>query len=240
LTPPIVENEEQIFSTATPLKLKHYIKGTSIRYTLDGKDPDSITSPVYNNNVLIDNKVIVKAKAYKKGWISSDVTEQIFFKSTFKSDSAVLLTQPEKGRAASGAKTVIDFEKGSLNSGDGKWLGFRNNPMLAVLYFPKEITAKSISFSMLENVNAYIFPPQQITVWASKDGKQWKVLGNITPKQPTKKDKDINQLIDVECTFLPAQLQYIKFEAKTVSSLPQWHQGKGEKGWVFMDEVCVN
>jgi hypothetical protein len=240
LNSPIVENEEQIFSTAIPLKLKHYIKGTTIRYTLDGKDPDSITSAVYNSEVSIDNKLTVKAKAYKKGWISSDVTEQTFFKSTFKPDSTVLLTKPDKSRAGNGAKTLTDFEKGNLNFGDGKWLGYRGNPMQAILYFSKEITAKSIIFSMLENVDAYIFPPQQITVWASKDGKQWKALGIINPKQPTKKDKDLNQLINTECNFKPTQLHYIKFEAKPVSGLPQWHHGKGEKAWVFMDEVCVN
>ena len=55
-----------------------------------------------------------------------------------------------------------------------------------------------------------------------------------------KKDKDLNQLINVECAFKPTQLHYIKFEAKPVRGLPQWHHGKGEKGWVFMDEVCVN
>jgi hypothetical protein len=93
---------------------------------------------------------------------------------------------------------------------------------------------------MLENVDAYIFPPQQITVWASTDGKQWKVLGSISPKQPLQKDKAVNQLINAECTFPPTALQYIKFEAKPVSTLPQWHRGKGEKGWVFMDEVFVN
>ena len=240
LNPPIVENEEQIFNTSLPLKLKHYIKGTTIRYTLDGKDPDSLNSPVYNGNLLVDDNVTVKAKAYKKGWISSDVMEQPFYKSSLKPDSAVLLTQPDKGRAASGAKTLIDFEKGSLNLGDGKWLGYRENKMQAMLYFPKEVTAKSINFSMAENVDAYIFPPQSITVWASKDGKEWKVLGNISPKQPTIKDKEVNQLLNAKCTFSPTSLQYIKFEVKPVSALPHWHRGKGEKAWVFMDEVCVN
>ncbi|TKK69207.1 hypothetical protein FC093_07780 [Ilyomonas limi] len=240
LNPPVVENEEQVISKAEPLRLKHYVNGTTIRYTLDGTEPDSIHSPVYNSNVMLDNNVTVKAKAYKKGWISSDIIEQHFYKSSYEPDSAVLLTQPDKSRAASGAKTLIDLQKGSLNFGDGKWLGYRDKPVLATFYFPQTITAKNISFSMLENVDAYIFPPQQITVWASTDGKQWKTLGNITPKQPEQKDKDANRLISAECTFPPTALQYIKFEAKPVEALPAWHRGKGDKGWVFMDEVFVN
>lgn len=240
LNPPVIENEDQVINKATPLQLKHYVNGTTIRYTLDGTEPDSVHSPVYNKDVLIDKNLTVKAKAYKKGWISSDMIEQHFYKSTFKPDSAMLLTKPDKNRAADGAKTLIDLQKGSLNFGDGKWLGYKDNPMQAVLYFPQMTTVNNISFSMLENVDAYIFPPQHITVWASADGKQWKIIGNITPKQPEQKDKTVNQLIDAECSFSPVSLQYIKFEAVPVSTLPQWHRGKGEKGWVFMDEVFVN
>ncbi len=240
LNPPLLQNDEQIFTNAIPLKLKHYVNGTIIRYTLNGKDPDSVSSPIYNNTVLLDSNVTVKAKAFKKGWLSSDIIEQQFYKSTYEPDSAVLLTQPDKNRAADGAKTLMDLQKGSLNFGDGKWLGYKDNPLLATLYFPQPIKAANISFSMLENVDAYIFPPQQITVWASADGRQWKELGNIHPAQPAQKDKTINQFINAKCTFAPATLQYLKFEATPVGVLPSWHRGKGEKAWVFMDEVMVN
>src|SRR5206468_7909687 len=38
LNPPIIENEEQILTGATPLKLKHYVRGAEIRYTTDGTE----------------------------------------------------------------------------------------------------------------------------------------------------------------------------------------------------------
>jgi uncharacterized membrane protein len=241
LNPPVLENEEQVFSTATPLKLKHYINGTTIRYTLDGSEPDSIASPVYDNNVLIDTSVTVKAKAFKQGWLSSDLIEQPFFKSTYRPDSAVLLTKPDKNRAADGAKTLIDLRKGSLYLGDGKWLGYRDTLMEAMLYFPQTITAKSIGFSLLEDIEAYIFPPAVITAWASTDGKQWKLLGKIAPKQPTSKDKKLKQMISAECTFAPASLRYIRFAVQPQKDLPNWFKHrKGDKGWMFIDEVLVN
>ncbi len=83
LTPPVMENEEQIIATSTPVKLKHYIHGTIIRYTLDGTDPDSLSSPVYDGKVSINSDVTIKAKAFKPGWISSDILKQHFFKSTY-------------------------------------------------------------------------------------------------------------------------------------------------------------
>ncbi len=49
IIPPVIENEEQVLSVPV-LKMKHYIKGAEIRYTLDGKDPDGASSPYMVGN----------------------------------------------------------------------------------------------------------------------------------------------------------------------------------------------
>ncbi|MCG7860639.1 chitobiase/beta-hexosaminidase C-terminal domain-containing protein, partial [Flavihumibacter sediminis] len=51
LNPPIVQNDEQIFSQPFELKLKHFVQGADLRYTLDGSEPDSLQSPVYKGPV---------------------------------------------------------------------------------------------------------------------------------------------------------------------------------------------
>ncbi|RYZ45895.1 MAG: hypothetical protein EOO14_25205, partial [Chitinophagaceae bacterium] len=63
LNPPLLENEEQIVTEPVALKLKHYVKDVSIRYTTDGSEPDSLSSPVYKDNFVIDKNVLIKAKA---------------------------------------------------------------------------------------------------------------------------------------------------------------------------------
>ena len=93
LTPPILENEDFVITASTPLKLKHYIKGTVIRYTLDDKDPDSLLSPVYDKSIDINSDLTVKAKAFKPGWISSDIIQQHFFKGNYHVDSAILISK---------------------------------------------------------------------------------------------------------------------------------------------------
>jgi hypothetical protein len=35
-------------------------------------------------------------------------------------------------------------------------------------------------------------------------------------------------------------MKYIRLQATPVKSLPAWHPGKGQKGWIFIDEVFVN
>lgn len=123
LTPPILENEEQIVVDEIPLKLKHYIRGTIMRYTIDGKEPDSVKSPEYKPGVIIDSNVTIRAKAYKRGWISSEILEYHFYRKSFDPDSIRLLTKPNPKYAATLGATLNDNVKSDMNAGSGKWLG---------------------------------------------------------------------------------------------------------------------
>ncbi|MES1217646.1 MAG: FN3 associated domain-containing protein [Bacteroidota bacterium] len=239
LTPPILENEDQVIVAATPVKLKHYIHGTTIRYTLDGTEPDSLSSPIYDNKLEINSGVTIKAKAFKPGWIGSDVIEQHFFKSTYRPDSVVLVTPVDPKYKGNGGKTLIDLEKSDLSFGNGKWLAYRQNPMEAMLVFGKAIDAKSVTLSMLKNVPGFILPPASIEVWGGLEENKMKLLSKLNPKQPTKESENSENLA-IECSFNPTEVKFIKLLVKPVAKLPQWHAGKGEKAWIFIDEVFVN
>jgi hypothetical protein len=91
LSQPLVENEEQIVYEPITLKLKHFVKGVTIRYTTDGTEPDSLLSPVYGGNFTVDKNITIRAKAFKPGWISSDIAERIFYRAGYTIDSIRLL-----------------------------------------------------------------------------------------------------------------------------------------------------
>jgi hypothetical protein len=228
-----------VITESIPLKLKHYINGTTIRYTLNEKEPDSLTSPVYNNDVIINKEITVKAKAFKPGWISSDVISQHFFKSTYVADSAVLLTKTDDKYKGNGSKTIIDLEKGDFNFGNGNWLGYRENDFAVILIFNNPVNATSITISMLKDIGAQIFPPVKIEVWGGNNINQFEKLAQILPEQP-RKDSPNQENLALQCTFKSKNLKFLKLVAKPVNRLPGWHPGKGAKGWIMIDEVFVN
>jgi uncharacterized membrane protein len=238
LTPPILENENFVITQSTPLKLKHYINGTIIRYTLDGTEPDSTSSPVYKKEFDINSDLTVKAKAFKPGWISSDIIQQHFFKGNYHVDSAVLLSKVDDKYKANGAKTIIDGEKSDMNFASGKWIACKENPMEVMLMFNKPIEASSITLSMLQQIGPYIFPPAQVEVWGGTNKNNLKLLSKLNPEQPTEKSGDGN--LAVKCSFNKTPVSCIKLLVTPVRHLPTWHQGKGEKAWIFVDEVFVN
>ncbi|MEP6947830.1 MAG: chitobiase/beta-hexosaminidase C-terminal domain-containing protein [Ginsengibacter sp.] len=240
LNPPVIENEEQVITGPTDLKLKHYVKNVTIRYTTDGTEPDSSTSSIYKNDsiVTINKYLTVKAKAFKPGWTGSDVAEKIFYKAGFHPDSVRLVNTPDSIYKADGALTLFDTKKGSANFRDGKWLGYRQKKLEAFLYFNNPRSISSVNISTVIDIASYLMPPQMIEVWGGDNLASLRLLKRIQPEQPLKEKPAY--LTGYDATFQPVKMKIFKIIVVPVPKLPSWHKGKGDKGWAFVDEIFLN
>jgi hypothetical protein len=209
-----------------------------MRYTLDGSDPDSIKSPAYNGTLVLDTNCTVKVKAYKQGWLSSEVIETYFFKSSYRADSAIWTLPPDPSYKGSGAKTLTDLVKGDNNFRSGKWLGYKESKMEILLLFNKPAEVSSVTLSSLVDIGSYIMPAKNVKVFGGRDKNHLHLLGEVNPEQPVKMVPVYQKGIDIK--FKPETITVLKVVALPVSSLPAWHQGKGQKAWVFADEIFVN
>lgn len=239
ISPPVIENEEQVITKPVPLKLKHYIRGTEIRYTLDGKDPDSLTSPVYNQELLLQETGLVKARAFKPGWIGSEVVQQHFYRSTWKADSAILLPDPDPKYRGTGGNTLIDLVKSVPDYGNGKWIGFHGQQVTATLLFNKPANVSSITISMIKSVNEHIFPPASIQVWGGRDKDHLSLLQTINPPPPANDDRD-RKNITFDSRFAAREIGCIKLVLKPIPNVFPWLKDKNAKSWLFIDEVFIN
>ena len=239
LNPPLVENEEPIIQQPERLKLKHFVKGVTIRFTTDGSDPDSLHSPVYKDDFTIDKGMTVKAKAYKPNWISSEIAEKTFYKAGYKIDSIHLLhPSPDAPYDKMSATILGDAEKGDLKSRSGKWIGFRGIPMEAILHFDTLHSISHVTVSSLIDIRGYIMPPRSIEIWAGNNPGHLRLLSKISPDQPAKEASAYMK--GYELNFKPVKEKYLKVVVNPVSKLPSWHRGKGDRGWIFIDEFFVN
>lgn len=238
LTPPIIQNEEEVIYGTLPLKLKHNINGTEIRYTLDGTDPDSLKSPIYKNEIPLSSASTIKMKAFKKGWISSAISEKYFFKSTYQPDTIILKTNPEDRYKATGSKILYDKEKSDLNVGSGKWLGYRETEFDVLVVMDSITTVKNITLSSLGAIGYYLFPPSSVEVWGGNDPGKLHLLKRVIPEKTREGAKNAN--IPLECNFDPVAMKYIRVRAIPLPSIPSWHHARGEKGHFFIDELFIN
>lgn len=250
LTPPILENTQTVLFQPQPLKLKHYINGVTIRYTLDGTNPDSVRSAVYANDVVVSGNAHLKAIAYKPGWYSSDTTTTDFYGARYRPDSLIQLLPPDNYYKDEKGKTLIDGVKGDVNLSGGKWIGFRNNSMDALMIFNQPSKVSTVTVSSMVDTASYVMPPLSLELWGGNDSAHLKFLCRMTPVQPPKPPRPSKpgeplkrqpaylKLYDL--SFKSTTIRYLKLIANPVIKLPSWHSGKGKKGWFFVDEVIVN
>ncbi len=238
LNEPLIDQDSAIIPDYLTVKIRHYLKGVDIRYSTDGIEPDSIKSKRYTGPLVISENTILKAKAFKSGWISSNVVQRSFYKSEIRPDTVYLLTTPNPKYKASGAKTLFDLELGERNISNGKWLGYKDSDLEFVVGFRERKTLYSASFNALINLGAYIFPIKSITVTGSVDGKNFISVASIN--FPESKKGDPNETKSFEIEFPEnASFKFYKFKVTNLKKIPDWHPAKRTPAWVFIDEVFL-
>lgn len=244
LNKPLIEQDSTIITDHINIPLKHFLKGVTIKYTLDDSEPDSISSPTYNKPLVVTKNATIKTKAFKKGWLASDMVQKSFYKSALNPDTIILITKPDPKYIGTGGHTIIDHELGELNFGNGKWLGYSKSNMEFVMQFKKATALNEVIFNALINTGSYIFPIQTIQIEASEDGKQFKTIQQADFTSITKaytKEPNINQAQAFKIKMSKGKAySYYKFTLRNLKQLPQWHPGKGTPAWIFVDEVFFN
>jgi hypothetical protein len=240
LTSPIIEQDSSIIVTSLDVVMKHFLKGTVVRYTTDGSDPDSLSSPIYSKKLRFTKNTVLKTKAFKPGWISSDIVQKTFYKSEIHPDTIYFVTNPDKKYPGSGAKTLTDYELGEQNFSNGKWLAYRDTTMKFVIGFKQARPLQEAHFNAFVDNGAYIFPILSIMIEGSNDGKQFKKLNEA--KFPSLEKTDVvRENKSFSCTIPgEAAYKYYRFTLLNLKKLPKWHPGKGTPAWIFVDELFLN
>lgn len=238
LTAPMLKKENSLLGKDEMIELKHQIPGVTIRYTTDGTTPDSLSSPEYIKPLDVEYFGIVKAMAVKQGWLKSPSVEFSFFKKGIVPTTADLMTTPNQKYRSTGSQALIDLVKGNPgNLIDGSWLGFKEQPLEALFYFEQKPPIHKIILSYNKSVNAFLMPPTGVEIWAGDDKDKLKLIKKFIPEQLTKKDlgtlRNEALMIDIK----PISAAYYRIKAQNITKLPAWHPGKGQQGWLFVDEV---
>ena len=237
LNDPIIQTAEGFFTGSQEVQVKHVIRGTTLRYTMDGREPDSIRK-IYTKPLILNSTGTLQVKAYKEGWLPSKIVRKTFIRAGFPFITASLLLLADQKYGENATKVLQDFDAGDPGDFSTKWLGFQKNDALVVLDAGEEKLMKEIQVNALINVGAHIFPPVFIKIWGSIDGKNWTLMQTSNPDKATSSTPTGSLLIPIN--FSPTRLRYIKMQAHPVPKLPHWHPGKGLPAWFFVSEVIGN
>lgn len=240
LNVPMLRNKSHVLNQDEDVVFRHSLPGTVIRYAVDGTEPDSIKSPAYKDPLPVKSYAIIKTKAFKDGWLSSDIAEFVLFKKGYRPDTVVLLTQPDEKYKGEGAITLIDENKGLPDFyRHPAWIGFRENDLVANFIFENSVPSiRSITLSYAKNIPDMYMPPQEMQVWGGNDPKQLKFIKKVNPPQP--KGYEGTRIEGVKINMPSTSFKYYKLIARPLAMLPEFRRAKKDKGWLMVDEIFFN
>lgn len=96
----------------------------------------------------------------------------------------------------------------------------------------------SVKIGSLVQYSEYIFPPSQVIVYSKGQNGSSQKIGELNIPMSVSGDKD--GLYEYSCTFDPVEVNELRIVAVPVDAIPDWHGARGEKAFLFVDEIVVD
>lgn len=239
LSPPQLINDQAVLEAGDKVLLNTKFPGAEIRYTMDGSDPDSLSSPLFSEPLSISSVSTIKAQTFSPGWLASEIATFTLFPGGKTPDTTMLLNEPNPQYKGNGASILTDKQKGKIgNFRTPDWQGYQKHPLSVVFYFGTEPPLISeIVGSFGQNIGPEIFLPRQVSVYGGADPEQMQLLGRVQVDLPD--GYRANKIEGISVKIKASNFSYYKLEALPHPGLPRWHQAyaPGRKPWIFIDEV---
>ncbi len=205
-----------------------------IHYTTDGTEPGE-SSPLYTAPVTLNETATIKAVAVRPSGNSNVFTDSITFnKATAR--EVTLLTEPHPRYKAVGGVTLVDGKFGTNGYGNGDWIGFAGNDLVAVVDLGADEQVSEVAVRTCVATGDWVFDASAFEVAVSTDGKNFKVVASETYPAMTTSS---NEIFTHTLKFASVDARYVRVTVKP-AQIPSWHPGAGKPGFVFVDEIEIN
>jgi uncharacterized membrane protein len=237
LNKPLGKSNDWVFEQTSEMELYHPVRGTTLHYTLDGSDPDSL-SPVVKAPIRVDQTTVIRIKGYKDGWHPSDIADFPLYRNTYKPDSVFLLTRLNRVHLAEGAHTFFDKQLGAIGANNPAWAnhfaGVRDNPLELLCWFDAPIDLNSVGIRILVEEETSIYPPGVIEVWGGENENALRLIAkNIVPDLPEPREKPTLRRLELPVKK-SGPLKCLKIVAKP------YQKGTDRPKLILIDEMFLN
>ncbi len=215
--------------------LETEIAAVDIRYTLDGTDPTAM-SPVYAAPIEVTSSATLRAGSFRGTERLSAIAEQ---KVSFHLASFLPVRHQNRFQryVAGGDFALTDGMRGTTSYSDGRWQGFQGVDVVATIDLGEVRELERLSTAFLQNSASWIFLPASVEFRTSIDGQQFNAVETFTNAPP---GMDVTPGIkEYSSSLNTMRARYVQLYAKTMGACPDWHPGKGQPCWVFVDEFVV-
>lgn len=208
---------------------------TPVRYTLDGSEPDQ-NSALYEGPVEIKGNCILSARSFVDGVGTRTYTKEFKAHKAMAADMT-MNTSANPNYSAGLPDILADGIRGTDNFRSGEWGGWNTEPMDITVDMGEGKAYTKVTIGAVIVKYDDLFNPQSLKVLASEDGKEFVEIASKS--FPAEGKDEPNGLKEYSVEFPETSAKYIRVVAEPVQALPEWHERKGNRGFIFVDEIVV-
>ncbi len=223
-----------------------------ISYSINDSDFIDYDKPFY----IKKNSVI---KAYSWLWYCGDTNNDpksnlstAHFYKRPHNYSIQLNCKYNKQYTADGDDGIIDGQYGDKDFRKGGWQGYQAQDFEAIIDMKEKKEFAEISANFLQDTRSWILFPTKVEFYTSDDNVNYKLVqtdSNYIPANDynVQTQKFVSFYEDRSLKIEPPttkrermrSARYIKVKAYNYGKLPEWHAGKGDDAFIFIDEIEI-
>jgi hypothetical protein len=231
---PFIQKGEKIFTNKQIIQLGCYEKSLEIWYAIDNESMKPYLKPFE-----IEESCTLRFYS-KKG--NTESPSQIASFTKLPADRKIFLGNAfSKTYSAGGADALKDGIYGKVNWRAGDWQGYQGQDIEVVMAFEQPREIKSMAANFLEDQNSWIFYPKEVLFYTSNDSLNWTLIDRIvTHKSDHDETTSISKFESVVRNIKKQTYKYAKVKAIHFGPMPEWHEGRGNPTYIFIDEFEVH
>ncbi len=235
-TPISLTNQLKAEKKSIQCKLTPANEQLKLFYTMDGTEPNIYSLP-YQDEILIDQSLTIKARAFKGEEALGKVTIQKFHLHNNLGQSVEYKFQYSPFYTGGGISGLSNGLKGGLDFRDGNWQGFQFDNVHVTTDLGSVKSINKVTSSYYQYNNSWIFLPTEVIYQISSDGITFTNLATIKNEtDPKTRGKFIQDFV---AEFTDVKARYVRLVAKNIQNCPDWHEAAGSKAWLFIDEIGI-
>ena len=199
-----------------------------LNFSLD----DGATWHVYEGPVPVQETTRILANA-SVGDLTSTTVEHTMLK-VDHGWRMTLKHAPDNQYLAGGDQALIDGLEGGHDFRTGEWQGFWGEPMVARIDLGRVCDVQHVEVHALQDIKPWIWAPRHMEFSASKDGLDFDVEGRV---DVTVAEDDTEVQIVTYRWDKPIRTRHLEIAAAPHAPIPDWHLGRGNDRWMFLDEI---
>lgn len=229
-----IKEDVNLASGRLSLTLGTLLPVDSIVYILEDRDL-ATTKGVYQQPLELDKSTRLRTYSVMGTDVAPAVTRDYLIHNAF---SLPVDQKPAPSPRYPGSPvSLTDGIAGTRWYNDGHWTGILDDHWEATIAFSKPTQTASISLIALHDPASWIFLPDRLLVYVSRNGKRFRKVDMPSDLITTVNTSASTHSLGARLP--PARYKAIRIQALRTSPIPESHPGYGKKVWMFFSEIAV-